>query len=162
MKTSKNTKSTGVNPPNSRQVNEVLNFDLSPIRKRLQAQSLLSESLIDLALLEYRRFMALVALEKKMFPMCSPEIDEVWHTHLLFTRNYSQFCERVFGEFLHHEPELSSIAPRHRDFKGFFAAYERWFGMPSPLWTKIADRKGKLCTPTQLCTPTKGNLPTRL
>src|SRR5947208_1283923 len=29
-------------------------------------------------------------------------IDEMWHTFLLFTRDYADFCERHFGTFLHH------------------------------------------------------------
>lgn len=32
------------------------------------------------------------------------KIDDMWHTFLLFTRDYSQFCERYFGYFLHHLP----------------------------------------------------------
>lgn len=35
------------------------------------------------------------------------EIDDMWHTFILFTRDYQQFCEHHFGYFIHHEP-LSS------------------------------------------------------
>jgi hypothetical protein len=37
----------------------------------------------------------------------TPEIcklDEMWHTFLLFTRPYADFCERYIGIFLHHVP----------------------------------------------------------
>jgi hypothetical protein len=33
------------------------------------------------------------------------KIDWMWHTFLLFTRDYAEFCERHFGFFLHHVPE---------------------------------------------------------
>ena len=34
------------------------------------------------------------------------EIDQMWHVFLLYTRSYADFCERHFGEFLHHQPDL--------------------------------------------------------
>jgi hypothetical protein len=35
-------------------------------------------------------------------------IDEMWHTFLLFTREYADFCEKYFQEFVHHVPKRSS------------------------------------------------------
>ncbi|MBY0526250.1 MAG: hypothetical protein K2R98_22850 [Gemmataceae bacterium] len=32
------------------------------------------------------------------------KLDEMWHTFLLFTRDYADFCDRYFGFFLHHVP----------------------------------------------------------
>jgi hypothetical protein len=33
------------------------------------------------------------------------KIDRMWHTFLLFTMDYADFCDRYFGTFLHHVPE---------------------------------------------------------
>lgn len=32
-------------------------------------------------------------------------LDEMWHTFILHTRAYSEFCEHYLGEFLHHDIE---------------------------------------------------------
>ncbi|MBX3708748.1 MAG: hypothetical protein KIT56_05720 [Gammaproteobacteria bacterium] len=32
------------------------------------------------------------------------ELDHMWHTFLLFTKDYQDFCMRYFGEFFHHCP----------------------------------------------------------
>jgi hypothetical protein len=32
------------------------------------------------------------------------KLDWMWHTFLLFTRDYTAFCESYFGFFLHHVP----------------------------------------------------------
>ena len=32
------------------------------------------------------------------------KIDWMWHTFLLFTLDYGEFCDRYFGFFLHHVP----------------------------------------------------------
>ena len=34
----------------------------------------------------------------------SDTIDSVWHTFLLFTRDYADFCRDYLGRFIHHEP----------------------------------------------------------
>lgn len=31
-------------------------------------------------------------------------IDAMWHTFLLFTKDYAEFCDRHFGFFIHHYP----------------------------------------------------------
>jgi hypothetical protein len=37
------------------------------------------------------------------------EIDQMWHIFLLYTRDYMNFCQRYFGEYLHHQPDLVPI-----------------------------------------------------
>jgi hypothetical protein len=39
------------------------------------------------------------------------EIDDIWHSFLLFTKDYMEFCDTYFGEFQHHTPiESDEIA----------------------------------------------------
>lgn len=32
------------------------------------------------------------------------ELDAMWHTLLLFTKDYHDFCMKYFGYFIHHQP----------------------------------------------------------
>jgi hypothetical protein len=32
------------------------------------------------------------------------ELDDMWHTFLLFTKEYHAFCRSYFGYFIHHSP----------------------------------------------------------
>ena len=32
------------------------------------------------------------------------ELDDMWHTFLLFTKEYQEFCYTHFGDFIHHAP----------------------------------------------------------
>jgi len=34
-------------------------------------------------------------------------MDEMWHTFILFTKEYSAFCEKYFGHYIHHLPTTS-------------------------------------------------------
>ncbi|OWV05250.1 hypothetical protein B5D80_18410 [Micromonospora wenchangensis] len=41
----------------------------------------------------------------------SDMVDIGWHTFLLYSRDYSEFCDRIAGRFIHHEPEDGSEWP---------------------------------------------------
>lgn len=38
-------------------------------------------------------------------------IDEMWHAFLIFTRDYAEFCQKYFGEFIHHQPNVVEDQP---------------------------------------------------
>ena len=42
-------------------------------------------------------------------------IDEMWHEFILFSRAYTAFCRRFFGNYLHHKPTTSADRVRERD-----------------------------------------------
>lgn len=59
---------------------------------------------------EYRRFLVVAALGGHPVSP-SADVDEAWHTHILFTRNYwEQFCESVLGRPLHHDPDTGQAS----------------------------------------------------
>jgi len=46
-------------------------------------------------------------LQKKYFSVSlvpTREIDEFWHNHILYTKNYFNDCSNIFGRYLHHQP----------------------------------------------------------
>lgn len=40
----------------------------------------------------------------KFVSMPSEAVDTAWHEFILFTRQYKDFCNKAFGQFLHHSP----------------------------------------------------------
>ena len=66
---------------------------------------------------EYRRF-AFLALTSSEMITPSQVVDEVWHCHILHTRDYQEFA-RQCGRFLHHAPGM----PNERD--KFSSHYDR-------------------------------------
>jgi hypothetical protein len=34
------------------------------------------------------------------------DIDQMWHVFLLYTKDYMDFCQQYFGEYLHHLPDI--------------------------------------------------------
>jgi hypothetical protein len=78
----------------------------------------------------------------KHWSMTSRLIDEVWHQFVLFTLEYSAFCTRYFGGYLHHAPgnapgtEPREPGSRAGELADFQRHYEELFGTPTPrIWS---------------------------
>lgn len=87
------------------------------------------------AIEEYRRFLLLAATAgHKVSP--PPIVDMVWHTHLLYTRNYwDDLCPNVLGFDLHHEPATGESTNREDldvAYDRTLASYETIFGHTPP------------------------------
>src|SRR5262245_48977238 len=56
-------------------------------------------------------------------------LDEMWHTFLMFTRDYADFCERYFGFFLHHVPNEDEEEVSEGRAETVREQFERQFGL---------------------------------
>jgi len=85
----------------------VASIDLKVISGRMENIPEWSKEKVALAEKEYRRFLYLIKMypEESMVP--SEEVDEFWHHHILDTRKYADDCQTLFGQFLHHNPNLA-------------------------------------------------------
>lgn len=85
------------------------------------------------AIEEYRRFCFLSIVAGHVVTP-SDAVDEVWHLHLTYTRDYWEtFCPHVLGAPLHHEPTRGGrdeSARHRRQYAQTLAAYQAWFGAP--------------------------------
>ncbi len=93
---------------------------------------------------EYKRFcfLALTAGEE-VTP--SDQVDQAWHLHLTYTRDYwERFCPEVLGRPLHHGPTKGGGNERSRFFEQYartLKAYEDCFGLPpADIWPDAARR----------------------
>lgn len=121
-------------------VHRVLNVtDFSMIRERIQREGSIEAGQIDKAVREYKRFMLLIAYANCGLAMCSKTVDEVWHTHILHTREYADFCQRAFGRFIHHIPNNSQHPGNPADVARFFELYETVFGAVPAVWGYSAE-----------------------
>ena len=57
-----------------------------------------------------------------MYPEMS-EIDDMWHTFIIFTKDYMSFCERYFNKYIHHIPNTSDQPLQKEVFKNGLALY---------------------------------------
>jgi hypothetical protein len=106
-----------------------------------------------------KKFLALCAIEKDgTYSMRGP-IDEYWHTFLVFTELYSQFCDSIASRFIHHIPNSEdpvtpkyslskgkdekheNIAKLRRGYTKFLNDYEQIFSQIPPvhLWPRTSE-----------------------
>ena len=42
-------------------------------------------------------------------------IDNMWHNFILYTHDYTKFCQDYFGEYLHHVPDMADLIVQTND-----------------------------------------------
>ena len=55
---------------------------------------------------EYLKFMRLMQLFPHLRFSPSGIVDQVWHEHIQFTREYRTFCKKHFGKYVNHAPTV--------------------------------------------------------
>ncbi|MEK7462445.1 MAG: hypothetical protein AAB618_02625 [Patescibacteria group bacterium] len=77
----------------------------------------LAEEDYDAATREYRHFLYLAYWNKRLagdtMVVPTKQADALWHAHLLYTRDYADMCQNIFGTFLHHSPGLEEGTTVH-------------------------------------------------
>lgn len=118
--------------------------DPSAFAARLAREQGWSAAFTERAIADYRRFCFLaVTGDRELTP--SDTIDQVWHLHLIDTRDYWQrFCPDVLGQDLHHIPGHGTAADRDRFWRQYadtLRAFEAAFGPPAAdLWPPARQR----------------------
>ena len=94
---------------------------------------------------EYKRF-CFLAMTAGHEVTPSDGVDQVWHLHLTYSRDYWQvFCPLVLGADLHHGPTQGGRAARARYYRQYadtLAAYETALATPAPadIWPAARQR----------------------
>jgi hypothetical protein len=90
---------------------------------------------------ELKRYLLLCALNpSEHYGMRGP-IDKLWHTFLVFTKDYAKFSDEVAGRFLHHDPVVEDVrngtSPSH--YLRTLSDYEQVFGEEAPrhIWPRL-------------------------
>lgn len=121
-------------------IHRAMQFSLNEVIARYARDWELSYEDAERHVFELRRFLALCALNDGPAYGMRGQIDEAWHTFIIFTREYSEFCQAVAGRFLHHRPNTDSgSGPSGLDaYQRFLSDYERTFREPAPadLWPR--------------------------
>lgn len=67
----------------------------------------ISEVMYSWLLLEFKRFLVM-NIYLKSVGMYNSKVDEIWHSALLFSRDYQEFCFDLFGQMIHHAPHIGN------------------------------------------------------
>lgn len=77
-----------------------------------------------------------VCTQKSGYKVVSEPIDRMWHTFLLFTKDYREFCNGYLGRFIDHAPFETPMPSAYLETR---AVAEKIFGQLDPhLWSTAA------------------------
>jgi hypothetical protein len=86
----------------------------------------------------YKRFLWLIVrYGANQIIVPTKEIDEVWHNHILHTKRYTQDCQAVAGQYIHHMPSDFSdqdMASLSRNFEITQELYYKEFHEKLPFY----------------------------
>lgn len=83
-------------------------FDLTQVMRRVAQETKWDKAQLVLAESEYREFLSICKAEPDASPSPTRNADQVWHAHILFTREYMRDMNGYFGKYLHHSPILKA------------------------------------------------------
>ncbi len=113
-----------------------VDWNFSNVKTFLHERECVSLKDLDHLQREYMCYMKLVAENRNIKLPVSPQVDQFWHAHILFSRDYTDFSNRMIGEYIHHYPALSqedriNLAPNYVLTRQL---YHKKFGAPSEKW----------------------------
>ena len=113
--------------------------------QRLARENGWSIAFAERVIREYKRFCYLaVTMGQEVTP--SDAVDQAWHLHLSYTRDYwERFCPEVLGSDLHHGPTAGGSEERTRFYHQYaetLRAYEEAFAQapPTDIWPDARRR----------------------
>ena len=92
-------------------------LDLTHIMERVMKEKRWTRRMVEVTTHYYKNFLYLSKKYKEYRFSPSTQIDEIWHAHILYTKDYHEMCEKVFGFYLHHQPTINE-SDHAEDVKG--------------------------------------------
>ena len=128
-----------------------LNFDVDAVTKRLSKDHSFPFELSSELMIELKRFLVFCGVNRHVSVAIAGPVDEAWHTFIIFTKKYHEFCDLVMGEYIHHQPtgEDHGGEEFNSSYGMFLEGYKSLFGLEPPphIWPP-ANQATSLCIGT--------------
>jgi hypothetical protein len=127
-------------------------WDFDTVKDRARTRLSWSNEHAATALDGYRQFLVLIAINPDKTYGMAGDVDEIWHDHILDTRDYMAMCAKLTGGYIHHESRTADLSPANRveyysdhtlvDLNLYFDS------RISPIWPEASSALGnaKCCT----------------
>ena len=120
-----------------------LDFDFTDINSRCAKDNAIPLTVVKEMELELKRFLVLSAINSDTTYEMRGPVDKLWHTFIMFSREYVDFCFGLANRYIHHVPHTSSKEDESTDkganYSKFLKDYKSFFHIDAPihLWPRI-------------------------
>jgi hypothetical protein len=126
-------------------IQAIMEYPMTDIIKRCQKDYNYSDEDMVILEKELKRFFILSAVKTPHAGgtgMYNSDVDNLWHTFILFTKDYADFCQKHMKHFIHHIPETEETKrdpdysiETQKDFQAFINNYQEIFNEEiHPIW----------------------------
>lgn len=115
---------------------QIMNYKMPNVVNRCQTEFGYTAEDMHILEKELKRFLILCVIIEGGVGMYSKDVDNLWHSFILFTKEYADFCQQYNRKFIHHAPELEKpkteveFAKARDKFRKFIINYEHIFKEP--------------------------------
>jgi len=120
-------------------IRAVYAYDMCFVHEKIQNDKILSIDELPKIEEEFKKFFTLVLQEESALAMIDKRVDELWHSFILFTPQYKEFCDNIMGFFVHHQPRTSFTPVPINSIANFVSCYKKHFGELDPFWLETLD-----------------------
>lgn len=127
-------------------VQKAMDFDMDIVVRRYMKDYELPREVAEEHEKELKRYLALNAINPPKAYGMRGQVDEIWHTFLLFTKEYQRFCKEVGGKFIHHIPNTHLSVPERSTYFNTLEDYKEIFGEAPPehIWPAVSNPNNPL------------------
>lgn len=126
---------------------QVAAYDDVPLsfQQRLMREHGWTAAYVERVWFEYKRFLFMLATTER-FICPAEDVDQIWHTHLIYTRSYwNDLCRDLIGKPLHHVPSPGGQQETANFYQCYAQTLERYqalFGEkpPADIWVEPQQR----------------------
>jgi len=79
-------------------------LNLTAVIERVMKEKRWTRRMGEIAAGFYKNFLYLSKKYSQHALTPTQQIDEIWHAHILYTQDYHEACNKIFGYYLHHRP----------------------------------------------------------
>jgi hypothetical protein len=160
---------------------QVSTFSMSGPVQAAERELNLPTEYVERCAREFRKWITLnIVNPGKNYTMMG-RADSIWHNFILYTEDYAEFCDKVAGRFIHHQPApsdniepiqvspgtkritLEKVIGEHamEGYANTLADLEAYFGedIDHEIWPVIKDKDGGLINASYSCPEQKVGVP---
>ena len=117
-----------------------LSYENNDIVEKFSREYKMDYGLANEYFYELKKYLFLCSVtNQKLAP--SPEIDKIWHTFILFTKEYRNYCLNFLGRFIDHAPEVKKAISKENYLQNTITEYEYVFGqLNNAIWQVQENR----------------------